>query len=723
MKVNMPDVMLPYTTINASSGWFFVMYQIFTQFFFLRLILAASFSNYKQDSAKKHRKRLAFKEVAYMKAFALLASDGDGRNRTKTSNSIESINDDAKAAASIVQQPRGRQGLKNLANVLVQSDGSTTLKRKVTLESWRKMMTVLRPDLKSNPWIFDLILVASCNNRIKTSEHFRGDNTSLHFREFCDCCHSVNLKVKRSVEKPSATRSSEQSSADAKFNCWNNFANKVTYLFEETYFEGVMQFFLAISSITAIVTASDKTSKLNEFLRVAQGTTAFLFTMVMLTTLIARGWKFWKKIENQICFLAMLAIIIVYILAYVEEAKFLSHKNDSLDSVLSVLYVVTVLRSLFFVKFHPAVIQTIDTIRLIMPMLGRIAVVFFMIMYSFVMIGSSLFEETLFENETVKSANMAYYSFHYTSLNFASFWSGLLMLHQCLLGPQFPIFVEAVAKAHGSWGLPVMYFGAYYVIVVVFVQNVVVAFILEAYMRQRGKTSERQGGRWAKLTLNKKEKTDGEKPTLSAAQKNWLFRMFRGLRVVLDNAMEAEADGGRGTIGDLKSSRGVENDEIIVFEFSRKPPHHELYDSVFYGDEMDPAKMKIKMNKDMTSVKAEMGGLEEEGLEDDDDEGDDDDDDDDDGGIDEREEGADGDGEEEDEEEIDPIEEFLEEGGVVKKGSTETPDVAAEVQEDGGKIEDVVEALQKRIVELESSEERLRQALETAMRRKKSILV
>ena len=41
------------------------------------------------------------------------------------------------------------------------------------------------------------------------------------------------------------------------------------------------------------------------------------------------------------------------------------------------------------------------------------------------------------------------------------------------------------------------------------------------------------------------------------------------------------------------STRGT--GEVITFEFSRRPPHHELYDSVFHGDELDPAKIKIKM--------------------------------------------------------------------------------------------------------------------------------
>jgi len=32
-----------------------------------------------------------------------------------------------------------------------------------------------------------------------------------------------------------------------------------------------------------------------------------------------------------------------------------------------------------------------------------------------------------------------------------------------------------------------------------------------------------------------------------------------------------------------------------MFTFERKPPHHELYDSIFHGDELNPARVTIKL--------------------------------------------------------------------------------------------------------------------------------
>ena len=380
----------------------------------------------------------------------------------------------------------------------------------------------------------------------------------------------------------------------------------------------------------------------------------------------------------------MIAILVLWGLARFEKQKVFRCHVDDLNSALSVLYLITFLRSALFVKFHPAVINTVDTIRLIMPMLGRIALVFWAIMYSFVMIGGTCFELTLFHNDKLETSNMSYYAFHYSGLNFANFWSSSLMLHQCLLGPQFPVFVEAVAKAHGSWFAPIVYFASFYVVVVVFVQNVVVAFILEAYMRQRGKTLERQGGRWDKIKLGRGDKAgddDKDKTRLSSNQKSWLNKMYRGLRIVMEGGDEDDSQGLNST------ARGLL--DVIVFEFSRKPPHHELYDSVFHGDEMDPAKMKIKMNAGMSNVRAEYAGLEE--------------------GI--------VDADEEQEERI-LREREGELGG--RASSVETEENMNRKQLERQKT-DMIVTFQQRIVELEGSEERLRQALSKALRRKKSI--
>jgi len=89
----MPDIMTPYYKVNKISSLFFVVYTVFTQFFFLRLILAASFTNYKRDYEERHRRRLAFKSVAILKAFALLSNSSDA----------------AEGVRHIVQQPRGRK--------------------------------------------------------------------------------------------------------------------------------------------------------------------------------------------------------------------------------------------------------------------------------------------------------------------------------------------------------------------------------------------------------------------------------------------------------------------------------------------------------------------------------------------------------------------------------------------------------------------------------------
>lgn len=458
----MPDIMTPYYHVSKLSSLFFVVYTVFTQFFFLRLILAASFTNYKRDYEERHRRRLAFKSVAILKAFALLSTSSD----------------EAGGVQDIVQQPRGRKGLRRLSSVIEGNSSQSSSSMCIPLSSWRKMMSIVRPDLKNNPWIYDLIFAAS-SNTIKTAEQFGGD-PALNYDEFCECCHSVNLKVKKTVEE-SHGRTKSFIPVSAVSKSLMRLRAFLKWLVLDTNFEYILQFVLSVVSVSAIICNSDKTKVSDDIIRVLEGSVAMLFTVAVMASIAARGRKFWVKMSNQVTFAVMISMLSLYAtIEFWDEVTY-----DQLDSALSMLYLVVVLRSILFIRFHPEVTSTIYSIRLILPMLLRVFVVFLSVMYAFVMVGGSLFENSLLGNSDLKKT--AYHDFHYDDLNFSSFWSTFLLLYQCLLGPNFPVFIEAVADAHGSWTAPLIYFCVYYVVVVVFVQNVVVAFILEAYISQRNK--------------------------------------------------------------------------------------------------------------------------------------------------------------------------------------------------------------------------------------------
>ena len=86
-------------------------------------------------------------------------------------------------------------------------------------------MSVVRPDLRENAWIYDLIFVASTIDIHERPPSIKGisspvsspgsvnsassslssssnpittnlEERSLDYKQFCECCHSINLKVK-----------------------------------------------------------------------------------------------------------------------------------------------------------------------------------------------------------------------------------------------------------------------------------------------------------------------------------------------------------------------------------------------------------------------------------------------------------------------------------------------------------------------------------------------
>ena len=585
VKVNMPDIMMPYYNLSKVTSLYFVTFTVFTQFFFLRLILAASFSNYKKDYKERYRRRVAFRDVAMLKAFALLSEGASFENTISTQE--------------IIRQPRGKTGFKKL------SSSMTTNMCYVTLSSWRKMMRIARPDLKSDPWIYDLIFAASSNS-IETVEQLE-QNPSVTFQEFSECCHSVNLEVKKSVEGP-MLRNRKGSFVPIEQVAQTAYRARafLQWLVLETTFEYIMQFSLAVLSVSAIIFGSDRGQSSSTTLKRLDMSVVLLFSFTVLSSLVSRGRVFWLKVSNQLSFVVMCLIIILHFFkGYREEFD-----DANLDSSLSLLYVLVVLRSILFMRLHPAVTSTAMTIRLILPMLARIAIVYASVMYAFIMVGNSLFEGSLKDNPDL--ADTSFYKNHYETLNFSSFWGAALLLHQCMLGPQFPSFIEAVATASG-WTKSVLYFGSYYIVVIVFMQNIVVAFILEAYVSKKSSSQKRDHhhhhyhhnhhhdqeiedrnndelpGRPSRLS-ERPRATSRQPPT----QQAWIARMRRMLKQMLNSGSDYSLimSSSSKTLFSYKAP-SISEGGRVTFEFSRSQPHHELYDHVFHGDVLEAAKVKI----------------------------------------------------------------------------------------------------------------------------------
>jgi len=637
MKVNMPDIMTPYYHVSASSSSYFVVFTVFTQFFFLRLILAASFTNYKNDYEHRHRRRLAFKNVAILKAFTLLSKHSHveqpylatpGQNMRKKgsttsppANAIGQTPDNTelgvpaespevvtKEETDIVKQPRGRRGLKRLSGMLLSDPSLHSIDDYndtsfISLSAWITTMEIIRPDLKGFPWIYVLMFKSALTDQ-KNIDH----RETLNFKEFCEACHSINLKVKKTIVASSTRHKSSKIIVLTLFGRFLLQCRKVcSHLVSKTSFEVVIQFLNAGLGIATIICNSSKTSASDQVVRALEGAVCVLFFTSVMVRCIGHS-KFWSSRTNKFEFLLMLTICSFFCIGglglFTNELT-----RENFNSTISLLYLLVVLRTITFVKFHPDVMSTITTIKvretrprftqgaglltnffttpptmqLILPMLARIGVVFMCVMYAFIMVGTSLFENSLVDNPILDDT--PYSQFHYDDLNFSSFLSTLLLLHQCLLGPNFPVFVEATALANGDWTFPLIYFISYYVIVVVIVQNIVVAFILEAYISQRNKRGRIKIREDIVNTRSRRASSASATSPLSPVQKKWMNQMYKALNAVLHGKNRSDAINLSQTkIGDT-----------VIFSFERKPPHHELYDSIFHGDELNPARVTIKL--------------------------------------------------------------------------------------------------------------------------------
>ena len=78
---------------------------------------------------------------------------------------------------------------------------------------------------------------------------------------------------------------------------------------------------------------------------------------------------------------------------------------------------------------------------------------------------------------------LAYSSNHYEVFNFNDFTSALVLLFNLLLLNDWPVFMEAYVKLSGT-RVTRLFFLVFWVCAITYVLNIVVAFIIEAFMGQ-----------------------------------------------------------------------------------------------------------------------------------------------------------------------------------------------------------------------------------------------
>ena len=170
---------------------------------------------------------------------------------------------------------------------------------------------------------------------------------------------------------------------------------------------------------------------------------------------------------------------------------FFQHTKDSDDSgspkqLAVAALLARLVRILRIMDNNAAFRRLTGTIIHVIPALWRFFGILFIVMYIFAILGMECFGHTLkvehFDGDKTKIEtfkNSSYFRLNYHENNFDDFPHAMVTLFEQMVVNNWPIVMEGAMASHG-W-IASIYFIAFYLVCVVCIMNVLVAFLIDAY--------------------------------------------------------------------------------------------------------------------------------------------------------------------------------------------------------------------------------------------------
>ena len=214
----------------------------------------------------------------------------------------------------------------------------------------------------------------------------------------------------------------------------------------------------------------------------------YIFTIEVVAKIVALGFKkFWRvSWFNRIDFFTVQLSLMIFLYDLVFQ-----HTKDSNDSASPKQLAIAALlarlvRILRIMDNNTAFRRLTGTIIHVIPALWRFFGILAIVMYIFAIIGMEFFGHTLKvehfrgNKEAIeKFKNSSYFRLNYHENNFDDFPHALVTLFEQLVVNNWPIVMEGAMASHG-W-IASIYFIAFYLVCVVCIMNVLVAFLIDAY--------------------------------------------------------------------------------------------------------------------------------------------------------------------------------------------------------------------------------------------------
>ncbi|KAI3765444.1 hypothetical protein L2E82_15477 [Cichorium intybus] len=337
--------------------------------------------------------------------------------------------------------------------------------------------------------------------------------------EFNDLCNAIALKFQKEDTEPWLK----------KFPFYNSPLSETLKNFVKSPSFGYAVAFILILNMIAVITETTLDIQNNsgqKFWQKVEFVFGWLYVIEMALKVYTYGFEnYWKDSQNQFDF------IITWVIVIGETATFLAPpgltfiSNGEWIRYLLIARMLRLIRLLMHVQRYRAFIATFLTlIPSLMPYLGTI----FCVMCIYCSIGIQVFGGVVNAgNPDLPSTDLA--DSDYLLFNFNDYPNGMVTLFNLLVMGNWQVWMQDYATLTGtSWAY--LYFISFYLITVLLLLNLIVAFVLEAFFaemelecpedeeEEQGKVTGARGRRNMGYSIHKDSQSEGRDATSPYAE-------------------------------------------------------------------------------------------------------------------------------------------------------------------------------------------------------------
>ncbi|XP_021827183.1 two pore calcium channel protein 1-like isoform X2 [Prunus avium] len=221
--------------------------------------------------------------------------------------------------------------------------------------------------------------------------------------------------------------------------------------------------------------------------------------IVNLVAVIVETTNYWRDGQNRFDFLVTWIIVIGETITFVTPDGLIFFSNGEWIRYLLIARMLRLIRILMHVQRYRAFVATfLALIPSLMPYLGTI----FCVMCIYCTLGVQVFGGIVNAgNASLEGTDL--YEDDYLLFNFNDFPNGMVTLFNLLVMGNWQIWMEGYKELTGTWW-SLAYFVSFYLITVLLLLNLVVAFVLEAF--------------FAEMDLETSEKCEGDEKEVEGAK-------------------------------------------------------------------------------------------------------------------------------------------------------------------------------------------------------------